>query len=246
MRRAAAAVLVATALAVSACGSPAADTTTSAVSSDQAVVFAAASLSTVFPEIAEASYSFDGSSGLLDQLSGGAPADVFASADRANMDKAVEAGLVDGAPVQFATNHLVLVTPVDNPAGITGLDSTLDDAKLVICAPEVPCGAASLRLAEALGVELTPVSEEAKVTDVLGKVTSGEADAGLVYATDAITAGDAVETIEVPGAEEDPNTYWIARVTEAPHPEAADAFIATVTGESGQAVLGGAGFGPAQ
>lgn len=246
MRRAAAAVLVATALVVSACGSPAAETTTSAVSSDQAVVFAAASLSTVFPAIAEASYSFDGSSGLLDQLSGGAPADVFASADRANMDKAVEAGLVDGAPVQFATNHLVLVTPVDNPAGITGLDSTLDDAKLVICAPEVPCGAASLRLAEALGVELTPVSEEAKVTDVLGKVTSGEADAGLVYATDAITAGDAVETIEVPGAEEDPNTYWIARVTEAPHPEAADAFIATVTGESGQAVLGGAGFGPAQ
>ncbi|WP_197510187.1 substrate-binding domain-containing protein [Tessaracoccus coleopterorum] len=138
-----------------------------------AVVFAAASLNTVFPGIAAANYSFDGSSGLVDQLKGGAPADVFASADRKNMDKAVEAGLIDGDPVLFATNYLVLVTPADNPAGITGFDDSLDGVKLVVCAPDVPCGAATVKAAEANGIELRPVSEEAKVTDVLGKVTAG-------------------------------------------------------------------------
>lgn len=180
----------------------------------------------------------------MDQLSGGAPADVFASADQANMDRAVEAGLIDGNPVQFATNYLVLITPADNPAGVMGLDASLADAKLVVCAPEVPCGAATQRLAEATGVTLAPVSEETKVTDVLGKVTSGEADAGLVYATDATGAGDAVKVIEVPGADKDPNTYWVARVAGAKHPQAADAFIAALTGDEGRRVLTEAGFGP--
>jgi len=208
-----------------------------------AVVFAAASLNTVFPGIAAANYSFDGSSGLVDQLKGGAPADVFASADRKNMDKAVEAGLIDGDPVMFATNYLVLVTPADNPAGITGFDDSLDGVKLVVCAPDVPCGAATVKAAEANGIELRPVSEEAKVTDVLGKVTAGEADAGLVYATDAAGAGDKVVVFDVPGASDEPNTYWIGRVKGAPNPEQGDAFIAAVTGEQGQARLRASGFG---
>ena len=217
-----------------------------APSTSDAIVFAAASLNTVFPDIADAKYSFDGSSGLVDQLKGGAPADVFASADKKNMDAAVEAGLMDGAPVMFATNYLVLVTPADNPAGITGFDASLEGTKLVICAPDVPCGAATVEAADANSLTLPPVSEEAKVTDVLGKVTAGEADAGLVYATDATGAGDKVKVFEVPGAKEDPNTYWIGKVKGAPTPDQADAFIAAITGAEGQAKLAAFGFGAPQ
>ncbi len=207
------------------------------------VVFAAASLSKVFPEIApEETYSFDGSSGLVDQLAGGARADVFASADKRSMDRAVSEGLIEGAPVMFATNHLVLVTPSGNPASVTGLDASLDDVKLVVCAPEVPCGAATLKLAEAAGVRLTPVSEESKVTDVLGKVASGEADAGFVYATDA-AGSDAVHTIEVAGAKDDPNTYWVGVVKNAANPEAAKSFVDNLTGPWRER-LQAAGFGP--
>lgn len=212
------------------------------------VVFAAASLNAAFPEASaglDVQYSFDGSSGLVDQLKGGAAADVFASADRANMDKAVEADLVEGEPVMFATNYLVLVTPADNPAGITGFDASLDGTKLVVCAPEVPCGAATVRVAEGSGLTLSPVSEEANVTDVLGKVTAGEADAGLVYATDAAGAGDQVQVFEVPGAQDDPNTYWIGVLRDAPNPAGAEAFVARILGD-GQTVLATFGFGPPQ
>lgn len=211
---------------------------------EDVVVFAAASLNQVFPEIAPANYSFDGSSGLVDQLAGGAPADVFASADQKNMDRAVSEGLIDGEPVMFATNYLVLITPADNPAGITGFDSSLDGTKLVICAADVPCGAATLKVAEANGITLNPVSEESKVTDVLGKVTAGEADAGLVYATDAASAGDEVKTFDIPGATDDPNTYWIAKVTDAPNPQGADEFISLITGP-GANKLAEYGFSPA-
>ena len=214
-----------------------------APSTSDAIVFAAASLNTVFPDIADAKYSFDGSSGLVDQLKGGAPADVFASADKKNMDAAVEAGLMDGAPVMFATNYLVLVTPADNPAGITGFDGSLEGTKLVVCAPDVPCGAATVKVADANGLTLTPVSEETKVTDVLGKVTAGEADAGLVYATDAAGAGAAVLVFDVPGAADDPNTYWVGKVAGSRNAGQADAFVAAVTGTEGRARLAGFGFG---
>ncbi|MFD0866453.1 substrate-binding domain-containing protein, partial [Tessaracoccus lubricantis] len=128
----AAVTVAALALALAACGSPA---------GEGPVVFAAASLAEVLPRIEpRAQYSFDGSSGLVDQLAAGAPADVFASADRRTMDRAVGEGLIDGEPRMFATNHLVLVVPTGNPAAVTGFDASLDGAKLVVCAPEVPCG----------------------------------------------------------------------------------------------------------
>lgn len=207
------------------------------------VVFAASSLSTVLAEIGPAArLSFDGSAALVDQLAAGAPADVFASADRQSMARAVDEGVIDGEPVMFATNRLVVVVPIDNPAQVTGFDHSLDAAKLVACAVEVPCGAAAARLAEAAGLELRPVSEESKVSDVLGKVVSGEADAGLVYATDAAASPD-VSSFEIPGAQEDPNTYWVAVVADAPHPEEARAFGDSLTGEW-QADLRAAGFGP--
>lgn len=209
------------------------------------VVFAAASLHAAFEDIADGAgvnFSFDGSSGLVDQIAGGAPADVFASADKRNMDKVVEKELIDGEPTMFATNTLVLVTPPDNPAGVTGLDDSLDGAKLVVCAADVPCGGATNRLAETVGVSLKPVSEETSVTNVLGKVTAGEADAGLVYATDATGAGDKVHTIDVPEAKNDPNTYWIAAVRGGDSAKA-HAFIEHVTGD-GQKTLSDYGFGP--
>lgn len=226
-------------------------------------VFAAASLASAFTRVAEdverdhpgtrVRLSFDGSSGLVDQLVGGAPADVFASADPQTMDRAVAAGLVVGEPAGFATNVLALVTPSGNPAGITGLDSSLDGSRLVVCADEVPCGAATRALAAEVSVGLAPVSEESKVTDVLGKVASGEADAGIVYVTDARAAGQAVELIAIPGAETRPNRYQIAALDRgdrasddagAPGTSLARQFVEAVTGPAGRAVLAEHGFGP--
>lgn len=216
--------------------------TGAATQAPKLTVFAAASLTEVLPKISDQTYSFDGSASLVDQLKAGAPADVFVSADKPNMDKAVAAGVVAGTPTQFASNVLVLVTPAGNPAQVTGLDASLDGKKLVVCAVGVPCGNATAKLAAQLGLTLKPVSEETKVTDVLGKVSSGEADAGLVYATDARRAGDQVVTIQVPGSEKLPNTYWAAVVKGSKHADAAAGFISTLTGE-GRQTLADHGFG---
>ncbi|MBB1027872.1 molybdate ABC transporter substrate-binding protein [Dietzia sp. DQ11-38-2] len=223
--------------------------------SPRLTVFAASSLTSAFTRIAEEverddprveiRLSFDGSPGLVDQIAGGAPADVYASADSLSMDRAVAEGLISGAPVEFATNVLTLVTPPGNPAGITGLDRSLADARLVVCAEGVPCGDAARALAGAAGVQLRPVSEESKVTDVLGKVTSGEADAGIVYLTDARSAGDRVEQIAIPTASSGPTRYQIA-VTHRGETDRADAarrFVDAVTGPVGRTVLADHGFG---
>lgn len=222
-----------------------------AKASGKLVVFAAASLNKAFEDIGELvkkdnpdldiTASYEGSSTLVDQLKEGAEADIFASADQKNMDKATEAGLVD-TPQTFANNTLVLVTPKDSDGSITGLNDTLEGKRLVVCAPEVPCGNATKTLAENLGVTLKPVSEEQKVTDVKGKVESGEADAGLIYKTDAMASGDKVKVIEVPGAEKVVNEYPIAQVKNAKNPEAAKAFIDAVMSEEGQKILKEYGF----
>lgn len=218
--------------------------------SGKLVVFAAASLNKAFEDIADLVKkdnpdldivaSYEGSSTLVDQLKEGAEADIFASADQKNMVKATDAGLVED-PQAFANNTLVLVTPKDADGSITGLNETLEGKRLVVCAPEVPCGNATKTLADQLGVTLKPVSEEQKVTDVKGKVESGEADAGLVYKTDAL-ASDKVKTIEIPGAEKVINEYPIAQVKNAKNPEAAKAFIDAVMSEEGQKILKDYGF----
>ena len=211
-------------------------------------VFAAASLKDAFTRIATdhpelaVTFSFDGSNTLVDQLAGGARADVFASADTKNMEAAVGKGLIDGAPTTFARNVLVLIVPKGNPAKVTGLDGSLTGKKLVVCAKGVPCGNATATLATNLGVTLTPVSEETKVTDVRGKVESGEADAGLVYATDAKAAGAKVETLAVPGADKVVNDYPIALVKGAPNAGGGRDFLAAVTSAKGKAVLAQYGF----
>ena len=250
-RRSLAALVVAVGLSVSAgCASGFDDDDT-----QQLTVFAAASLTGAFSEIADGfeqdhpgvdvRFSFDGSSGLVDQIIGGAPADVFASADIRTMDRAVSEGVVTGEPSVFATNILTLITPPDNPAGITGLDSSLEGSRLVVCAENVPCGNATRSLAASAGVELRPVSEASTVTDVRGKVTSGEADAGIVYATDARAVADEVEQVPVAGAEGTPNRYPVAVLDRAGDSALARQFVDAVTGPRGRAVLTEFGFGPA-
>lgn len=216
-------------------------------------VFAAASLSAAFTELAddfevanpgvEVRLSFDGSSGLVDQIAGGAPADVLASADLRTMDRAVADGAIAGEPTVFATNVLTLITPPGNPAGITGLDASLDGTRLVACAEGVPCGDAARVLAQRAGVDLRPVSEESRVTDVRGKVTSGEADAGIVYATDARAVSGQVEQVRITGAETSPNEYPIAVLERAADRALAREFVDSVTGPDGRAVLESHGFG---
>lgn len=217
-------------------------------------VFAAASLKSTFTQLAdtfEAEHpgttvhlSFAGSSDLVTQITAGAPADVFASADTKNMFKLQDAGLAAGPPVDFATNTLQIAVPPSNPAAITGFaDLAKPKVKVVICAPQVPCGAATKTVEESAGVTITPVSEESSVTDVLGKVTSGEADAGLVYVTDVLAAGDKVKGIEFHASSAAVNTYPIATVASSKNKELADAFIASATGPEGRKVLAAAGFG---
>lgn len=218
-------------------------------------VFAAASLQEPFEELGEqfesehegvtVEFSFAGSSTLVEQIQQGAPADVFASADTKNMDKLTDAGLEEADPVAFTTNTLRIAVPAGNPAGVTDLASLTGELNLVVCAPEVPCGAATGTVEEAAGLEFAPVSEEQSVTDVLNKVTSGEADAGLVYVTDVEKAGDAVEGIDFPEAQEAVNTYPITTVDGSASPELGQEFVDLVTGDEGQEVLAGYGFGVA-
>jgi molybdate transport system substrate-binding protein len=217
-------------------------------------VFAAASLKATFTKLAsdfearnpgtKVTLSFAGSSDLATQISQGAPADVFASADTKNMGKLADAGLLEGAAANFATNTLQIAVPPSNPASIASFaDLAKPGVKVVVCASQVPCGAASDAVEKAAGVTLSPVSEESSVTDVLGKVTSGEADAGLVYITDVKGAGDKVKGIPFAEAGKAVNTYPIATVGSSRNKELAAAFIAQVTGAEGRTTLADAGFG---
>lgn len=256
LRHAIPALLAIGALALSGCSSSGGDKKTEETKPEakpvKLTVFAAASLNKAFPDIAEkvlaktdpniaVTFSFEGSSTLVDQIKSGAPADVFASADEKNMKKATDAKLVtDVQP--FAANILNLIVPKGNPGAITGLDSSLNGKKLVVCAKGVPCGNATEELAKKLGVTLKPVSEEQKVTDVRGKVENGEADAGLVYQTDAMAAGDKVEVIKVKGIDQVVNEYPISVVKASKNQEAAKKFIAAITSKEGQEILRKYGF----
>lgn len=216
------------------------------------VVYAASSLSESYASLGRTfeaahpgvtvKFSFDGSSTLVDQLKQSAPADVFASADRPTMDKATTANLMSGTASVFATNTLTLIVPKGNPAGITGLDSSLAGKKLVVCADGVPCGTATAKLATLLGVTFTPVSQETKVGDVRAKVESGQADAGVVYVTDARASGSKVDTIPIPKADQVKNEYLVGVVATSKSSALASQFVALVTGSTGQQVLSDAGF----
>ncbi|WP_203135365.1 molybdate ABC transporter substrate-binding protein [Microbacterium sp. JZ31] len=213
-------------------------------------VYAAASLGPAFEDLAaqfEADNPgidvrplvLDGSQVLATQIAEGAPADVFASADEQTMDRVTD--LVH-APAVFATNTLAIAVPPGNPAGIEGLaDLAGADVTVVLCAAEVPCGAASRALLDRAGIAFDPASEEQNVGAVLAKIDAAEADAGLVYRTD-ILRGD-VDEVAAEGSDEVVNRYPIAALRDARNPDAADAFVALVRGETGQRILAEHGFG---
>jgi len=216
-------------------------------------VFAAASLKDTFTELASefekshpgvtVSLTFAGSADLVSQVTEGAPADIVAFADEKNMAKLTDADLIDGTPELFASNTLEIAVPPGNPEGITSFqDLAKPAAKVVICAAQVPCGSATAKIEEATGITLSPVSEESAVTDVLGKVSSGEADAGLVYVTDVAAAGDAVEGVTFPESSRAVNRYPIGIVAASKLPELASEFSTLATGADGQKILAAAGF----
>ena len=264
-RAAIAAVSLLSAVSLAACGGSASNSSTGAASgaasasassgegkaTGKVTVLAAASLQGAFEEIEKTvekdnpglnvTFDFQGSQDLVSSLAGGNSADVLATANNSTMKTAAEQKLV-GDQTEFATNVLTLIVPKGNPKKITGLDSSLDGANLVICAPEVPCGEATQKLSSALGVTLNPASEEQKVTDVRGKVESGEADAGIVYTTDAAAAKDKADKIDIPDGGV-VNHYPIAQTAEPENPAGARVFIDAVTGKAGQEILAKHGFG---
>jgi molybdate transport system substrate-binding protein len=217
------------------------------------VVFGAASLKPAFTQISQQfkaensggsiDFEFAGSSELATQLTQGAFADVFASADTAQMDTVAKAGLLAGNPTNFASNTLVIVTAPGNPKKVGSFgDLTKPGLNVVICQKPVPCGSATQRVEDTTGVRLNPVSEELNVTDVLNKVTTGQADAGLVYVTDAHSAGNKVTTVNFAEAAGAVNVYPIAVLKNAKQPTLAQKFVAMVTGDSGQNILAQYGF----
>ena len=260
-RTAIAAVSLLSVVSLAACGGGASNSSTGAASgaasagaeeaTGKVTVLAAASLQDAFEEIEktvekdnpglDVSFDFQGSQDLVTSLSGGNSADVLATANNSTMKDAADQKLV-GSQTEFATNVLTLIVPKGNPKGITGLDSSLEGANLVICAPEVPCGEATKKLADAQGVALNPASEEQKVTDVRGKVESGEADAGIVYTTDAAAAKDKADKIDIPDGGVI-NHYPIAQTASPENAAGTKVFIDAVTGKTGQEVLAKYGFG---
>lgn len=218
-------------------------------------VFAAASLTDAFTELGAAfesvhdgvtvTLSFGPSSGLREQILAGAPADVYASANVSNMDQLVEAGAASD-PAAFATNELQIVVPAGNPSDITGLsDFTRSELLLGLCAEEVPCGQLAREALERAGVAPELDTNAPDVRALLTQVESGDLDAGIVYRTDVLSAGAAVEGIDLPTDQNVIATYPVARLTDAADVDLADSFVAFVLSAEGQAIQASYGFSEA-
>jgi molybdate transport system substrate-binding protein len=211
-------------------------------------IFAAASLTNVFPQIAaKEHYSFGGSNALAAQIQQGAPADVFASANTSIPFQLYDQGLVE-KPVLFTRNQLVLIVPKSNPANIHSVaDVARPGVKLVVAATGVPVGdytrtvLKNMNLSNALS---NVVSNETDVREVLAKVALGEADAGFVYVTDARTVRGKVATIGIRWTAQPRVTYAVAVVSTSKHKAAARAWVKALLGKAAQAKLRAAGFLP--
>lgn len=188
--------------------------------------------------------TFGGSADLLTQLTNGAPGDVLVTADEATMQKAQAAKLVTAQPRVVATNTLVIAVPPGNPRHVAAYaDLARPGTTLVRCAPQVPCGAAARQVERVAGVTTHPVSEENSVSDVLGKVTSGQADAGLVYATDVTRSAGKAQAVSFPEAAGVVNRYPIAPLAASAQADRARQLADFVAGPEGRAVFAAAGFG---
>lgn len=224
----AAAAVAATGLALSAC-SPDTSTTSDAEQTSLNLL-AASSTRVINDELEKRASEFDtpvdlefqngGSSDLVNKLSEGAPADLLLTASKKTMDKAINDGTVKD-PKVLATNVMVMVAPKGNPGNIHSIEDLQNEDRFVICDPQVPCGDISSQIIEENNLDVKPASQEQQVADVLGKVVSGEANAGWVYSTDAAAAGDDVEVIEIPDADKFANQILGAVSAEAEHPEEA-------------------------
>jgi molybdate transport system substrate-binding protein len=246
-----AALAVATSVLLVGCGSSKSSSSTQSSSSSgrsRPTVFAAASLTKVFPMIEpNAKYTFGGSDALQMQIQQGAPADVFAAASPKQPAILYAKKLVD-KPVEFATNRLVLVVPKNNPAHITSVeDITKPRVKLVICQAAVPCGDYARKAFANLGITTAAmknvVSQTTDVTQTVADVATGQADAGFVYITDAKAAAGKVKVIELPAKAKPHTQDYIAIVKSGKSQSAAEAFVKKVLSPQGQATLQAAGFG---
>lgn len=215
-------------------------------------VFAASSLTSAYTAIGKdfqkahpgtmVKLSFGGSSTLVAQIQQGAIGDVFASADQPNMQKAVDAGLVAGAPTIVAHNRLEIVVEAGNPKHIAGLSDLAHSGLVVIlCAPAVPCGRYATQALQKAGVSVTPASQETDVKAVVSKVALGEADAGIVYVTDLKAAGAAVQGVEIPTDQNVVADYPVAVLKDSQNAPLANAFVSYLLG-AGQPTLARYGF----
>jgi molybdate transport system substrate-binding protein len=218
-------------------------------------VLAAASLTDAFGKVgaqfktrhpeADVRFSFAGSPTLVTQIQQGAPADVFASADQANMQKVVTGGLGSRQPKVFARNKLQIVVQAGNPKQVKSLaDLAAPSLKVDVCAPAVPCGSYATTAFDKANVKVTPVSQEDNVKAVVTKVSLGEADAGIVYTTDVRAGGSKVQGIDIPDSENVVASYPIVQLTAATNQASAGAFVDFVAGPEGQKTLAGYGFLP--
>jgi molybdate transport system substrate-binding protein len=246
-----AAVLAAAALVLAGCGGDDEPSGGTSASPAELKVFAAASLTAAFTEIGgrftdasgtKVTFNFAGSQALATQIQQAAPADVFASADTANMDKVAD---LVGTPRNFASNQLQIVVEQGNPKGVKGLDDLANpDLKVVLAAPDVPAGRYAAESLAKAGVTVEPVSQEDNVKAVVTKVSLGEADAGIVYVTDVAAGGDRVEGVGIPEELNVLATYPIATVKASKAQDQEQAFMDQVLGAEGQQVLKAHGFLP--
>ncbi len=243
------------ALPLAACGSSAGSAQASGKPSGQLVVFAATSLNKAFDKIGSqfekadpgvtVKFNYNGSSSLATSLKQGAPADVFASANTANMDIVTGGKLASGSPAVFARNEAEIMVEAGNPQHIKSVSNLANpDHKVVVCAPEVPCGALATKVFKKAGVTVKPVSEETNVSGVVTKVSLGEADAGIVYVTDVKAGGSKIAGVPIPAGQNEVADYPIVQLKDAPNTSAAAAFIKYVLGPDGQKVLASFGFLP--
>lgn len=229
------------------------DSSSASVESGEVVVFAASSLTEAFTEIGAAferdnpsthvTLNFSGSAELAAQIIEGAPADVYVPADDANLAKLADAGHHNGAAVRIARNTFAIIVERGSPLAIDSLADLADsDVLVVVCAPTVPCGAGAAQIFANADVDVIAKSYEQKVKGVVGKVMAGEADAGIVFVTDVIAAGDRVASVAIPADVNVITNYSMVRTTQAAHPRSAQAFIDFVSGDIGQAILAAHGF----